>query len=86
MRAYIAQGEVLPAPTHSFGGIGVVAISDLARFYRYVLIAKRFPHHAAVAFGKHGKALYSVFDYLGIKDISFNQPSGMLYPGENPFK
>ena len=86
MHAYIAQGEVLPAPTHSFGGIGVIAISDLARFYRYVLIAKRFPHHAAVTFGRHGKALYSVFDYLGIGDISFNQPSGMLYPGENPFK
>jgi L-fucose isomerase-like protein len=85
LQAYIAQGEVLPAATQSFGGIGIVAIPEMGRFYRHVLIAKRFPHHGAVVFGKHGKALYSVFDYLGIQDISFNQPKGMLYPRENPF-
>jgi L-fucose isomerase-like protein len=85
LRAYIAQGEVLPAATHSFGGGGVIAIHDLARFYRNVLIAKRFPHHGAVTFGKHGKALWSVFDYLGINDISYNRPAGLLYPNENPF-
>jgi L-fucose isomerase-like protein len=85
LKAYIVQGEVLPAATNSFGGIGIFAISEMARFYRHVLIAKRFPHHGAVVFGKHGKALYSVFDYLGIEDISFNQPKEMLYPRENPF-
>jgi L-fucose isomerase-like protein len=85
LQAYIAQGEVLPTPTRSFGGIGIVAIPEMARFYRHVLIAKRFPHHGAAVFGKYGKSLYSVFDYLGIQDISFNHPKGMLYPHENPF-
>jgi L-fucose isomerase-like protein len=85
LQAYIAQGEILPAATQSFGGIGIVAIPEMGRFYRYVLIAKHFPHHGAVVFGKYGKSLYAVFDYLGIPDISFNQPKGMLYPRENPF-
>ncbi len=85
LQAYIAQGEVLPVPTGSFGGIGVFAIPEMGRFYRHVLIEKRFPHHGAVAFGHVGKALFTVFDYLGIPDISFNQPKGMLYRTENPF-
>ena len=87
LRAYIAQGEVLPVATHSFGSIGVFAIPEMGRFYRHVLIEKNFPHHGAVAFGHHGKALYEVFKYLGVpvEDINFNQPKGMLYPTENPF-
>jgi len=85
LQAYIAQGEVLPVPSRSFGGIGIFAISEMGRFYRHILIRKRYPHHGAVAFGHVGKALYTVFDYLGIPDISFNHPKGMLYKGENPF-
>ena len=87
LRAYIAQGEVLPVATHSFGSIGVFAIPEMGRFYRHVLIEKNFPHHGAVAFGHYGKALYEVFKYLGVpvEDINFNQPNGMLYPTENPF-
>jgi L-fucose isomerase-like protein len=86
LHAYVAQGEVLDVPTHSFGSIGVFAIPEMDRFYRHVLIEKRFPHHGAVAFGHYGKALYEVFRYLGIADISFNQAAGNLYPTENPFK
>ncbi len=86
LQAYIAQGEVLPVKTRSFGGIGVFAIPAMGRFYRHVLIAKRYPHHGAVAFGSIGKALYTVFDYLGVGDIAFNQPKGMLYKTENPFE
>lgn len=85
LKAYVAQGEVLPVATRSFGAIGVFAIPEMGRFYRHVLVAKRYPHHGAVAFGHYGKALYSIFDYLGVTDISFNQPKGMMYPGENPF-
>jgi L-fucose isomerase-like protein len=85
LQAYIAQGEVLPVATRSFGGIGVFAIPEMGRFYRHVLIAKHYPHHGGVAFGKHGKALHTVFSYLGVKDIAFNQPKAMLYPTENPF-
>ena len=85
LQAYIAQGEVLPIATGSFGGIGVFAIPEMGRFYRHVLIAKNYPHHGGVVFGKHGKALFTVFDYLGTPDIAYNQPKGVLYRTENPF-
>lgn len=85
LQSYIAQGEVLPVATRSFGGIGIFAIHDMARFYRYVLVGKRYPHHGAVAFGHVGKALYALFDYLGVKDIEFNRPANMFYKRENPF-
>ena len=87
LRAYIAQGEVLPVATRSFGSIGIFAIPEMGRFYRHVLIEKNFPHPGAVAFGHYGKALYEVFKYAGVpvEDINFNQPKGMLYKTENPF-
>jgi len=87
IRAYIANGEVLPVATRSFGAIGVFAIHDMGRFYRHVLIEKNYPHHGAVAFGHHGKALYEVFKYIGVPvdEINYNQPAGTLYPTENPF-
>ena len=85
LKAYIAQGEVLPVPTRSFGGIGIFAISEMGRFYRHVLIADRYPHHGAVAFGHHGKALFDVLAYLGVPKISYNQPITLPYPTENPF-
>lgn len=86
LHAYIAQGEVLPVATRSFGGIGVFAIPEMGRFYRHVLITKRYPHHGAVAFGHAGKALYTVFNYLGVADIAYNKPAGQLYCDENPFE
>ncbi|MBO4459758.1 MAG: fucose isomerase [Clostridiales bacterium] len=85
LRSYIAEGEVLPVATTSFGGIGVFAIHEMGRFYRHVLIAKRFPHHGAVAFGHFGKALYEVFKFLGVQDIGYNQPKSLPYPQENPW-
>ena len=85
LRGYIAQGEVLPVATRSFGGIGVFAIPEMGRFYRHVLIEGNYPHHGAVAFGHYGKALFDVFRYLDVEDIGFNQPKGMLYKSENPF-
>ncbi len=85
LRAYIAQGEVLPVKTRSFGGIGVFAIPEMGRFYRHVLIQKRYPHHGAVAFGHYGKALFEVFKLLGVADIAYNQPRSLPYPTENPF-
>lgn len=85
LQAYIAHGEILPVATRSFGGIGVFAIPEMGRFYRHVLIQKNYPHHGAVAFGHYGKALFTLFKYLGIPDIAYNQPKGTLYPSENPF-
>ena len=87
LNAYVAQGEVLPAATHSFGSIGIFAIPEMARFYRHVLVEHHFPHHGAVAFGHYGKAIYEVFKYLGVdvSEIGYNQPKGVRYPTENPF-
>ena len=87
IRAYIAEGEVLPVATKSFGSIGVFAIKEMGRFYRHVLIEKNYPHHGAVAFGKFGKALYEVFKYIGVPvdEIGYNQPEGVRYPTENPW-
>ena len=87
LRGYIAQGEILPVATHSFGSIGVFAIPEMGRFYRHVLIEKNFPHHGAVAFGHYAKALYEVFKYIGVPvvEIGYNQPKGVIYPDENPW-
>jgi len=86
LKAYVAEGSVLNVPTESFGSIGIFDIPEMNRFYRHVLIKKQFPHHGAVAFGHYGKAIFEVFKYLGITDISYNQPASLPYPDENPFK
>lgn len=87
LRAYIAQGEVLPVATKSFGAIGIFAIPEMGRFYRHVLIEGNYPHHGAVAFGHFGKTLYEIFKYIGVpvEEIGYNQPKGVRYPTENPF-
>ena len=88
LRAYIAHGEELPVATRSFGGIGVFAIPEMGRFYRHVLIEGGYPHHGAVAFGHHGKALFEVFKYIGVpvEEIGYNQPATVRYPTENPWR
>ena len=85
LQSYVAQGEILPVDCRSFGGIGVFAIPEMARFYRHVLIADHYPHHGAVAFKHAGKALYSVVKMLGVENVKFNQPKYQLYKDENPF-
>ena len=71
--------------TRSFGSIGVIAIPQMGRFYRHVLIEKHFPHHGAVAFSHIGSSLYAVLKYFGIKDISYNHPVEQPYADECPF-
>ena len=87
LRAYVAQGEVLPVATRSFGAIGVFAIPEMGRFYRHVMVEKGYPHHGAVAFGHFGKELFEVFKYIGVPvdEIGYNQPAGVRYPTENPW-
>jgi L-fucose isomerase-like protein len=85
LRSYIAEGEVLDIDPLSFGAIGVFAVPEFGRFYRHVLIEKNYPHHAGIVFCTAGKTLFSVARYLGIKEIDYNQPRGVLYPSENPF-
>jgi L-fucose isomerase-like protein len=85
LRSYVANGEVLNVNPKSFGSIGVFAVNEMGRFYRHVLIEKRFPHHTAIAFKHAGKTLFAACRMLGIDEIFFNQPKGMMYPTENPF-
>jgi L-fucose isomerase-like protein len=83
LKAYVADGEILNIDPKSFGCIAVFAVREMARFYRHVLIQKRFPHHTAVAFAHSGRALWDAVQLLGVKDISFNRPAGVLYDGES---
>lgn len=85
LKAYIAEGEVLDMDPKTFGGTGIIAIKEMGRFYRHVLLEKRFPHHAGVGFSHAGKALFSASKLLGSDDVSFNLPKGIYYPSENPF-
>jgi L-fucose isomerase-like protein len=85
LKGYVAQGEVLNINPKSFGCIGVFAVREMARFYRHVLIEKRFPHHTAVAFDHAGKSLFAAARMLGVQEVFFNLPEGAYYPGENPF-
>ena len=88
LRAYIAEGEVLPVATRSFGGIGIFGISEMERFYRHVLIEKNFPHHGAVMFGHYAKQLFEVFKLIGVapEEIGYNLPAHLRYPTENPWE
>jgi len=81
----VANGEVLNVKPKSFGCIGVFAVREMGRFYRHVLIEKRFPHHTAVAFQHAAKSLFSACTMLGVREVYFNRPKGAYYPSENPF-
>jgi len=85
LRSYVAEGEILDLEPASFGGIGVFAIKEMARFYRHVLIGRQFPHHTAVAFRHAGKALFDAVKMLGVEEVSYNRPEGACYREENPF-
>ncbi len=85
LKGYLAEGEILDIDPGSFGSIGVFAVKEMARFYRNVLLEKRFPHHTAVAFKHMGKVMYEAVKALGVNDIGYNRPKNSLYPKENPF-
>ena len=85
LESYIAEGDVLDIDPQSFGGIGVFAIREMGRFYRHVLIGRRFPHHTAVGFNKCGRALFDALRMMGVETVHHNRPAELYYPEENPF-
>jgi len=85
LKSYVAEGEILDIDPRSFGAIGVFAVNEMARFYRHVLIADRYPHHAGIAFAHAGRVLFATMKLLGIQNVAFNRQKGMLYKDENPF-
>ena len=85
LRSYVAEGGIVDADPSSFGGIGIFAIREMARFYRYIMIEKQFPHHGAVAFEHVGGILFDAVRMLGVEDVNAPRSRTNLYPGENPF-
>jgi L-fucose isomerase-like protein len=83
--SYIAEGEILDMDPKSFGSIGVFAIKEMGRFYRYVLLEKKFPHHTAVGFKHVAKYIYEVLKLIGIEEIYHPLQNNILYKTENPF-
>jgi L-fucose isomerase-like protein len=63
MRAAEKPATILDIEPCSFGGIGVIAVKEMRRFYRHVLIEHRFPHHTAMIFSHSGKTLFNVFRF-----------------------
>jgi L-fucose isomerase-like protein len=86
LTSYIAQGQVIDVDPQSFGGIGIIGVKEMSRFYRHVLVAKNYPHHGGIGFRHVGKVLFAALKMLGVQDISFNRPASVLYPDENPFE
>ncbi len=86
LRCYATEGQVIDVDPKSFGGIGIFAVKEMARFYRHVLIEKRYPHHAGIAFKHAGKVLFASMKMMGVEDVAFNQPAHMMYKNENPFR
>ncbi|MCY3022657.1 MAG: fucose isomerase [Planctomycetota bacterium] len=86
LESYVAVGHVLDIDPRSFGGIGVFAIRNFYRFYRHVLIGRRFPHHGAAAFTHCGRALVNAVRMLGVSQVHVPLPASMPYSGENMFE
>jgi len=84
LNAYVAEGEILNIDPKSFGCIGIFAVPEMARFYRYALLEKKFPHHTAVSFAHNGRILWDAMKLIGVNDISTNLPKGCFYPSEYP--
>jgi L-fucose isomerase-like protein len=85
LAGYVAQGEILNMDPKSFGSIGVFAVPEMGRFYRYGLLKNFFPHHTVIGFDHVGKTVYNAFKLLGVDNIFYNLPKDLHYKGENPF-
>ncbi len=86
LRAYAAQGQILPVSADTYGGYGIIAVPEMERFIRNVVIEKHFPNHTTVVSGHHGSKLTGVLRQLGITEIYYNQPKNMPYEGEDVFE
>ena len=85
LQSYLAEGDVLDIDPKSFGAIGIIAIPELARFYRHVMLENNYPHHAALAFKDVGSILFDSLKLLTEIVPSTPKLKGSLYPKENPF-
>lgn len=86
LQGFVAEGEMLDIDPCTFGGAGIIAIPGFARFYRHILVEKKFPHHAGLGFKKAGKILFEALKLMGVSDINAPLAKNLAYPGENPFE
>lgn len=82
LSAYMAEGEILPINIDTYGGRAVIAVKEMSRFYRYVLLTRHFPNHFALLYGHFANELYSICKYLGIDMIEYNHPPHIPYKDE----
>lgn len=85
LRAYVAQGQVLDAAMDTYGGQGIIAVPEMERFIRNVVLEKQYPNHCAVLFGHYGNELTAILRLLGIDEIDYNHPESVPYERENMF-
>ena len=85
LRAYVAQGQILDVSMDTYGGHGIVAIPEMERFIRYVVLEKQFPNHCTVIFGHYGRELTAILQQLGIEEIDYNHPAYIPYLNESVF-
>ena len=83
LKAYIAQGQILPVEMETYGGKGIIAIPEFARFLRHVVIEEHFPNHTIVVFGHYARQIDAVLRQLGINEIAYNHPKERPYKSEN---
>lgn len=85
LRAYVCQGQILPVEEETYGGKAIIAVPEMERFIRNVVIEKQYPNHCVVVFGHYGEQLMAILRQLGITDIDYNLPKDVLYDNENLF-
>lgn len=85
LRAYVAQGQILPVEEDTYGGKAIIAIQEMERFIRNVVLEKQFPNHCVIVFGHYGEQLIAILHQLGIQEIDYNHPKDVPYISENLF-
>lgn len=85
IRAYVCQGQILPVDEDTYGGKGIIAIPQMERFIRNIVVEKQFPNHCAVIFGHYAKEIVAVLKLLGVKEIDYNHPKETPYSNEVVF-
>lgn len=85
LKAYTVEGQILPERLDTYGGQGVIAVPEMERFYRHILLEQHYPNHFVLVSGHCGSILRALLYQLGIEDIEYNHPKTIPYRGEDIF-
>lgn len=85
LKAYVAQGQILPVSMETYGGYGIIAVPEMKRFFKNVILEEQFPNHCVVIFGHYGRELISILKQLGVTEIKYNHPRNIPYERENMY-